>query len=436
MNLTQLTERLHRAEPELFRGPSASSSLGWLRSPARYLGDWLDELAERLPRRHSRSILLGMGGSSSPARFFAEASGSSALAVLDTSNPDTVAQTDFSGATVLASSKSGTTVETQTLLAHALAHGLDPRDLVVITDPGTSLAELGATLGATVIEGDPHTGGRFSALTPFGLVPALYAGWSPSSLRDELGEVALNEAVVVGALEQVDRFVPGPDPSLLWDTLRQDPALSGGALWLEQLLAETTGKSGRGVVPLAGAEGHYRPAEIFTFHLAAVLAARELDVDPFDQPDVDSAKRAVFDLLRAGVPEIEEDRGDLLRLSEAATYRALQVYAPVALSAQVAQLREGVSRRFGPTTANLGPRYLHSTGQLHKGGPAGVLGIQIVVRPSSMPQRIQGRAYSFHDLHRAQALSDQMAMRQRNRQVRVLVVDALDEAAEVLEVAP
>ena len=100
----------------------------------------------------------------------------------------------------------------------------------------------------------------------------------------------------------------------------------------------------------------------------------------------------------------------------------------------MAQLRVRVEAAFGVTTANLGPRYLHSTGQLHKGGPDGVVGVQIVQRPTTTPVRIEGRGYTFHDLHMAQALSDERAMRSASRSVWRLIVDDMDEAAQILGV--
>ena len=429
-----LAARLRRGDASVFPGDSAAHSLGWLRHRERYVGDWLVSVEAQLPRRHPRTLVLGMGGSSSPARFFAEAAADETLSVLDTSNPDTIAATDFSGATVIASSKSGTTVETQTLLAHALARGLDPKDLVVVSDPGTSLAELAHALGALVIEGDPATGGRFSALSPFGLVPALYAGWSAETLIGELAGGPVSDDEVAFADDEARDLLDASTGPGTFVTLRGDPVLSGGSLWLEQLIAETTGKSGVGVIPLAGHGGVYRPREIMHFHLVAALLARRLGVDPFNQPDVERAKRAVFELL-SGARTPRDAPVDVDGAFHDALYRTLQVYGPLAASARVARLREAMTRRFAPTTANLGPRYLHSTGQLHTGGPEGVYALQVLLRPSSPPQRIEGRAYSFHDLHRAQADSDRLAMLALGRRVAVLEVDSLDEVDSLFDLA-
>ena len=422
-------------DPTLFVGDTAAHALGWLGHPDRYLGQYLDQVDQLLPRRHGNTLLLGMGGSSSPARLYAEAIGTNNLTVLDTSNPDSIATIDFASANVIASSKSGSTIETQTLLAHALAHGLEPRDLVIITDPGTTLEELGYSLGALVFVGDPDTGGRFSGISPFGLIPALYAGWTPEELRSELVPSRLSAEVAERAVHVAGQLAQDVKDGQAHFPLDADPITSGGGLWLEQLVAETTGKLGRGFVPvLVGAEGRYRPAEMMHWQLVAALLARHLEVDPFNQPNVESAKRDVFALLRDPViwPDDEVDVPLLLEALSGSTYTALQVYAPLSASGALSTLRAEVENAFGTTTANLGPRYLHSTGQLHKGGPAGVVGLQIIQRPVSTPQRIEGRAYTFHDLHMAQAQSDLRAMKDAGRTVWRLMVDDLADASRLL----
>ena len=427
--------RLLAGDATLFEGSTAAHALGWLRHPEFYAGAWLDNVDTLRPRRHDRTLLLGMGGSSSPARLFAEGRTSNPLTVLDTSNPDTIDATSFEGANVIASSKSGATIETQTLLAHALANGLEATDLVIITDPGTSLEELGRSLGAMVFVGDPDTGGRFSALSPFGLIPALYAGWSVDELRGELERAKLTHELVVRAVNHADALAVNIVQGASTFALGADPITSGGALWLEQLVAETTGKSGRGFIPvIEGQMQDYRPGDTMYFQLVAALLARHLDVDPFNQPDVESAKREVFALLADDVswdvPEV--DQSLMHRALHESSYIALQAYAPLELSDTFVHLRSRCEAAFGPTTANLGPRYLHSTGQLHKGGPSGVVAVQVVVRPTSAPRRIRGRRYSFHDLHMAQAHSDQRAMRAAGRQSFQLVVDDVEHAASVL----
>ncbi|MHB1087952.1 MAG: hypothetical protein ACYC19_04210 [Acidimicrobiales bacterium] len=432
----ELVAGLMNGDASLFTGTTAAHALGWLRHPERYLTQWLDEIAARLPHRFERTLLLGMGGSSSPARFYVDSRPASLLTVLDTSNPDSISLIDFSNVNVIAASKSGTTIETQTLLAHALASGLEPGDLVVITDPGTSLGELGRSLGAVVVEGDPMTGGRFSALSPFGLVPALYAGWSPDELRNELSTCFLTPALIEAASAEAAVMADEARHGSYFQ-LGADPIVRGGALWLEQLIAETTAKQGRGVIPVPGAHtGDYQLSSIQHYHLVAALAARFLGVDPFNQPDVESAKVDAFALLGNEVSWVPPARDHVAMLDSlrGPAYTALQAYVPIAASKGLSELRTRVQEAYGVTTANLGPRYLHSTGQLHKGGPERVVGVQIIQRPKSDPIRISGRRYSFHDLHMAQAQGDFRAMQAAGRRVHQLIVDDLDEAAQLLDV--
>ncbi len=434
---SELVARLMSADPSLFEGATAGHALGWLRHPQRYLSSWLDDIETRLPRRHDRTVLLGMGGASSPARFYSDSKPDSTLSVLDTSNHDTEEWTELSIANVIVSAKSGSTVETQPLLAHALASGLEPEDLVIGTNPITSLGELGRSLGAAVIEGDPMTGGRFSALSPFGLVPALYAGWTKDELRSELERCHLTSDMIEGARGEARDICAVASDRVSLFRLSADPITSGGAMWLEQLLAETTGKQGGGVIPhFEHGVGEYVVSRIQHYHLVASLVAREFGVDPFDQPDVERAKSDVFDILKSPVSWEPQalDTASMQRAMRDARYIALQAYVPLDQARAVSTLRRRLSDEYGTTTANLGPRYLHSTGQLHKGGPHGVLGVQVVFRPKSDPIRISGRRYSFHDLHMAQAQSDLRAMRAAGRQGFQLIVDDVNEAAELLSV--
>jgi hypothetical protein len=169
-------------------------------------------------------------------------------------------------------------------------------------------------------------------------------------------------------------------------------------------------------------------------HLVAALLGRHLGVDPFNQPNVESAKKNVFSLLSGEISwaQRHEDLGAMREDMMSSTYNVLQVYAPLSTSEELSSLRSRCESVYGPTTANLGPRYLHSTGQLHKGGPTGVVGIQLVQRPVTEPARIEGRHYTFHDLHMAQATSDFQAMQAAKRKVYQFVVDDLQEAAGIL----
>jgi hypothetical protein len=379
-----------------------------------------------------------MGGSSSPARLYADWRHEGTLSVIDTSNPDTIAALDFREANVIASSKSGSTVETLALLAHALDNGLEPEDLIIITDPGTALAQLGESLGATVILGDPDTGGRFSALSPFGLVPALYAGWTPDELRDELHGCYVTDDLVARAMNGAADIAGGVVDGCGFFSLGADPITSGGALWLEQLVAETTGKENRGFIPVVhGPVALYSARDVQYYHLLAALLAWHLGVDPFNQPNVESAKKEVTSMLGGGVAwqGAPYGRGELEQCLENASYIAVQAYAPLGASQTLSALRQRIDNAFGPTTANLGPRYLHSTGQLHKGGTTSVVGLQVIQRPRSQPQRVAGREYTFHDLHMAQAMGDYRAMQAAGRPVFQMVVDDVADVASLLGLA-
>ena len=437
MSNSEIIQKVLNGDASLFEGPTAEYSLGWLRHPEKYLGAWLDDVDKKLPRRHEKVILLGVGGSSGPGLFFAEAIGSKNLQVLDTSNPDSISHVDFENATVIAASKSGASIETLSLLSYALDNGLLAQDLVLITDPDTHLSSLGKQLECLVIDSDVNTGGRFSALSPFGLIPALYAGWTPESLRKELAGAYLTEQVVAHAVEEAAIHAADVNFGHGYFELTADPVTSGGAMWLEQLIAETTGKQDRGFIPVFTSQSKkYSPSQIQHYHLVASLLAWHLGVDPFNQPNVDAAKTSVFKFLENEVLWNQEDLDvdELQHDFRAATYRTLQVYGPLSVAPALSALQSRVQDKYGTTTANFGPRYLHSTGQLHKGGPKNIAALQIILRPSSKPIQIPDSSpeTTFHDLHMAQATSDFRAMKDSGRHVAQIIVDELSEVSQLL----
>jgi len=434
MNNTEISEKILRRDPSLFFGDTAKTFIGWMDHPTKYAGMYLQNLDALRPKRHARTILLGMGGSSSPALFYNEHRPSSQVVVLDTSNPDTLASTDFTNAQVIAASKSGGTAETRTALDYALANGLAFEDLVVITDEGSSLMDFANENGVIWFQGDTTAGGRFSALSPFGLLPALYAGYSVEELEALLAQNVITQELITDALLTVEEILTGSDGIAVFMQLPNDPIKSGGSLWLEQLVAETTGKDSRGVIPLAGtSDVAIELSRIMHWQLVASLLATRMGVDPFNQPDVEFAKKNVSVLLEnkvtAGDPayDMEAVRASL----SAAQYITLQVYAPLGDGEELRALRDGFSKNFAPTTANLGPRYLHSTGQLHKGGPKGVVAVQFLVRPTSAPVQVPGRSYTFHELHAAQATGDLQAVRDAGRTAWQFVVNDLADAGQL-----
>ncbi|CAB4858081.1 unannotated protein [freshwater metagenome] len=333
------------------------------------------------------------------------------LTILDTSHPDTIQSTNFENVNLVVSSKSGGTVETIASMAYALSHGARASDLTIITDPGTPLDELGQSLGAVVLQGDPQTGGRFSALSVFGIAPILIAG--ATSVPE----------TVLGEEEWIESFVHGMQaaPPSGWDTMTVsgDPLTSFTALWEEQLLAESTGKDGKGLLPTPGAPRkildialHVQRTHAFTVGLCTALG-----VNPFDQPDVESAKRRTFAELSSPTPDEFIDPANLGGWIERGGPFVLQVYGPLSCAPEVASLRSSMAMMGHEVSAGLGPRYLHSTGQIHKGGSASLRFLQILIEPSSTPERISGREYSFHDLLGAQARGDFQDLTGRGRDV-------------------
>jgi hypothetical protein len=443
MSVQSAAARLFNGDVSIFAGETAQVATGWLDHP-RQLEETLATIENSLTAsselRHENTILIGMGGSSAPAAMWARANGSANLSVLDTSNPDSVDGTSFEGVNLIASSKSGTTIETVTLLAWALSHGLAAQDLTIITDPGTTLEELGHSLGARVVTGDERTGGRFGALSVFGLFPAVVAGWTNDELVNSLGRAIDLEQFTQWFSEGA--VAPTLSNELEFLGLSHSPGSGTGELWLEQLVAESTGKSGRGVIPVVVADASdvapkrsSMARDIFAWHVRTAGLAWRLEVDPFNQPDVELAKRNVFEELRrddSWRARTTVSSEDLVALDRAG-YVALQIYGPLDLDESVQNLRGQFARRFTHVTAALGPRFLHSTGQLHKGGPSSMVAVQVQVRPTTTRQRISGRNFSFAELHGAQARADAAALRAARRRVVELCVEDLHEVAEAFD---
>lgn len=469
--------------------------LGWL-TVASDMAARLDLLRDQCaslaaPVRHV--LLMGMGGSSlfpeviatstdpgtAPADA-AEGGEAPELVVLDTTAPGTVARlaARLSPEQTLhiAASKSGTTLETRSHLAWAWERHPDPARFAVITDPGSELAALAGDRGfAARWENPPDIGGRFSALSLFGLVPALLAGADVDGL---LASAA--------AMAERLRSSPGANPAARLAAVMAAGVRAGRdkvtvlvpehiaafGLWLEQLLAESTGKDGTGVVPVVGESvaapevygddrvfvaigGHEgldaladagHPVVVLPFEgrvadlggqvllweLATALCGALLDIQPFDQPDVAAAKEATARVLARDTPEDVplSSLDALLGTVEPGDYVAIQAFvdpgAPVA--ARLDEVRHALRDRLRvATTLGFGPRFLHSTGQLHKGGPDSVVCVQ-VVDAGSEDVPVPGAAYGFARLQRAQADGDLAALRDRGR--RAGRVD-LEELLEV-----
>jgi glucose-6-phosphate isomerase len=453
--------------------------LGWLDAASR-AADARDELiavADGLVADGVTDVVLtGMGGSSLYpevlATTFGSAAGRPRLHVLDSTDPGAVLALEralpWAATAVVAASKSGSTVETRSHLARFTqrlveVHGDDAaRHLVAITDPGSGLDALATDHGyRAVVHGQPDVGGRFSALTPFGLLPAAILGIDldahlapAAAMLDTTTAVDRDRntgAVLGAALAAAARH--GRDKLTL---LLPDEIASFGA-WVEQLVAESTGKHGVGILPVldrpspdrlgedrivvalgdrpgtdelaaAGTPVVQLPwdgpaqlgAEVVRFEYATAVAGALLGINPFDQPDVQAAKSAASRLLAEGADlPPAEDAGPVVDAVAPGGYLALLGFVTpggddeAALRAAGGRLAE---RLKVPVTVGIGPRYLHSTGQLHKGGPAGG-GFLVVVGDDPEDAEIPGETYTFGQLKRAQAAGDLEALRAAGRRV-------------------
>jgi transaldolase/glucose-6-phosphate isomerase len=469
-----LTRRLIARDASLWPGEAAGGWLGWLDAPAEARA-----LVAGVPRASGAVVLLGMGGSSLAPYVFAQALGLDALVVVDSTDPDAVRAMPVEGSSFVVSSKSGSTVEPNCLLDYALgAIGGDTSRVSAITDPGSSLEKRAAAEGfAHTYAGRPDVGGRYSALSAFGVVPATMCG-------------APMEAVLDEAIAYLDDGLPGAGElgAALGEharagrdklTVIASPGLERMGLWLEQLVAESTGKAGTGILPVAGerlaapdryggdrvflhvradathdaalaelaAAGHPvidvgcdRPTgigrEMLRYEAATAIAGHVLGIDPFDQPNVQEAKDATVALLAAfegsgELPDVEFDdlAGALARVEPGRSYVCLQAFvqptdaAEEALASAQADLRDALGCA---VTAGFGPRYLHSTGQYHKGGPPHGVFVQVVSDPGDLP--IPGRSYGFRTLRDAQAAGDAQALRGRGMPVARIHLDELSGA--------
>ncbi|MGY4856924.1 glucose-6-phosphate isomerase [Cryobacterium sp. AP23] len=498
-------------DPALW-GPEAEAEagkrLGWTESvvTSRPLVAEILALREELQARGVDHIALaGMGGSSLAPEVITLTSGVD-LTVLDATEPGQVlaALGDRLESTALVvSSKSGGTVETDSqrrVFERAFRDiGIDPADrIIVVTDPGSPLEASATEAGYRVFTADPTVGGRFSALTAFGLVPSGLAGIDIGQLLDEADAVSLalavdsvaNPGLILGAAIAATR--PRRDKLAI---VSDGTHIVGLADWAEQLIAESTGKNGTGILPVvldlaapelsaelpdvqilrvvddAGDEvfpdhdgagengaGEIRVsgtlgAQFLVWEYATVVAGRLLGINPFDQPDVESAKIATRGLLDSrpepepaafisdgievrGTPHVIGAASDLASAVDALLeelgpdgYVAVQAYVDRLALPQLAELRgliATLSKR--PVTFGWGPRFLHSTGQFHKGGtPTGVF-LQILSTPAE-DLDIPDRPFTFGELIQAQAGGDASVLADQGRPVLTLTLT--DPAANI-----
>jgi glucose-6-phosphate isomerase len=421
---------------------------------------------------YRKAVLFGMGGSSlAPEvmhRTFGTRPGLLDLEVMDSTHPDAVLELadrlDLQRTLFVVASKSGSTIETLTHLEYFWSLLPDGRHFAAITDEGSLLERLAAERGfRRVFLNRPDIGGRYSALSYFGMVPAALIGANLDEMLGQASKMAAqcrnedpdqNPGAVLGALIG-EAGLCGRDKL----TLLQPPMSSFGD-WVEQLLAESTGKQGKGILPvvgepaappasygedrlfvaigehsdLAGLQAANHPvlklpfdpkdrlgAAFFEWEFATAVAGQRLGINPFDQPNVQSAKDATARILAGGVGEADHtpSLSDVLATVKPGDYIALLAYLPrnPALEADLQALRQELRDRYlVATTLGFGPRYLHSTGQLHKGGPNNGVFILLTDEPAR-DAAVPGQVYTFGTLHRAQALGDLQSLLSMGRRV-------------------
>ncbi|MBE1513842.1 glucose-6-phosphate isomerase [Nesterenkonia halotolerans] len=469
----------------------ASKRLGWvdLFEGSRQLLPQITALREELAGEGvTRVVLAGMGGSSLAPEVICATAGVE-LTVLDSTDPQHVASVigaDIEKTVLVVSSKSGSTVETDSqrrIVQQAMTEaGIDAQSrTVIVTDPGSPLAKSSAEAGVrAVFEADPTVGGRYSALTAFGLVPSGLAGADLESLLDDAEETlailaeddADNPGLRLGAA--IGGTTPLRNKLVVVDA--GSPLLGLGA-WIEQLIAESTGKNGTGLLPVIVGDGepelHRDADDVLTvqiidvdaedgtsvdndvadlvvsshkvrtggslgaqfmlWEVATAVAGALLGINPFDQPDVESAKVAARGMLDAETPESTEAEVDgaveirtlgssaltdadtaslqaalkaLLETVRQDGYLAVMAYLDRTSEHELESIRAQLSSLAGrPVTFGWGPRFLHSTGQFHKGGPHIGAFLQITTE-SEGDVEVPDRPFTLAKLIAAQAAGD------------------------------
>lgn len=446
--MASLTDRLLQGDVSLWpAGSVAPDRLGWLQVHRRMAAEAEDLMAWAASCDASQVVLLGMGGSSLGPEVLRAAVDSDRLVVLDTTDPATVVGTSLSDAMFLVSSKSGGTLEVQSLLAHCWDKVPDPSRYVAITDPDTALARLATERGfARVFENPPDIGGRYSVLSYFGLVPAALLGYDIAALCAAAASVDVNAAVELG-LALAAAATEGRDKA----TVVVPRPFAAFGLWVEQLVAESTGKQGKGIVPVPTTDVEMGPdrhvvglevaepielgREFYRWEIATAIAGHALGIDPFDEPNVTESKENTAKVL-AGLPLRPPPSDDPGRVSEwleghvrTGDYVAVQAYLPYGQDDKLERLRTTLRDGLGgvAVTAGYGPRFLHSTGQLHKGGPDAVVAVQIVPRAATAALPVPGAGYDFGTLIAAQAIGDYESLLAHDRRVVRVEVDSLED---------
>jgi len=472
-------------------GPDAESEsairLGWVEAATvsqALVGDILELRDSLRAEGVSRIVLCGMGGSSLAPEVIAGTAGVE-LTVLDSTDPEQVSAAladRLEETAIVVSSKSGSTVETDSqrrVFEKAFTDaGIDAKSrIIIVTDPGSPLDKASREAGyRAVFNADPNVGGRFSALTAFGLVPCGLAGVDIQAFLDEAEEAAeiLNEDSADNIGLALGIALGGTNPLRNKIVIAEDGSgIVGFADWAEQLIAESTGKLGTGVLPvvagpespealngaedvlvvrLVGADADVElrenevaiagglPSQMFVWEFATAVAGRLLGINPFDQPDVEAAKVAARGLLDArpeptpaaftdGVVEVRGGNwlGSAATVAEAVQalldqlgadgYLSVQAYLDRISYAPLEGIRDELAAVSGrPVTFGWGPRFLHSTGQFHKGGPAIGVFLQVTAAAST-DLEIPERPFTFGQLIAAQASGDAQVLEGHGRPV-------------------
>ncbi|MEN9954730.1 MAG: hypothetical protein RLZZ41_394 [Actinomycetota bacterium] len=481
----------------------SSIRLGWVDAATESL-ELLPELAalrqDFLSRGLSRIVLCGMGGSSLAPEVLAATAGVE-LIVLDSTYPSQVLaaiSNDLDKTIVVVSSKSGSTVETDSqkrAFEQAFEQaGIEKTErIVIVTDPGSPMQKQAEIDGYRIFLANPNVGGRFSALTAFGVVPSLLAGVDMRSILVEAIDAADflrldeagNPALIVGAAMARSAASSGYKDKL--GIVSIDSGIIGLGNWMEQLIAESTGKIGRGVLPVvlddkspeikdvpddlltvglvnevadssfdlavAGGLG----AQLLLWEVATAVAARLLGVNPFDQPDVESAKiasRAFLENKTAATQALFSDSGievsaknlgldsestldqafsSLLSTAGFEGYFAIHAYLDRESDVGFEKLRDLLAGKSGrPTTFGWGPRFLHSTGQYHKGGPSQGVFLQLI-GIGGEELMVPGRDFGFSELMNSQAAGDANVLAAAGRPVLTLRFSEKPNALGVLQ---
>jgi transaldolase/glucose-6-phosphate isomerase len=442
----ELIDRIWERDPTLWTGADEATWLGWLDEPRR-MGERVEELVAFADgvadEGFDAVVLLGMGGSSLAPEVIRRTFRVESLHVLDTTHPRAIRALEESidlGSTLFVSaSKSGSTLETRSHTDYFWERaGKQGSQFVAVTDPGSELERLAQERGFRhVFPGEPTIGGRYAALSPFGIVAAALMGIDVERLlanADRMAEICrhgdgnpgyeLGRRLGTGWQEDCDKIcIEGTD--------------RGFGLWAEQLIAESTGKLEKGLIPAPGespdapdrqvvrpeiADPYSLGGEFFRWEFAVAVACAYLEVNPFDQPDVQAAKDRTNEVLAAGRdPDLEAEGSvdGLLAEAEEGDYVCVQAFIEPTEEndRRISDLVRKLRRRSGlVVTHGYGPRYLHSTGQLHKGGPNTGLFLQVVDDPGDeLP--IPGRPFGFRRLIRAQAAGDYASLQERGRRV-------------------